>query len=388
MIYVFTSAAWNYLPKAHLLAQSVKKHIPGAKMILGLPDKMTDDVDYGKYDFDEVIPISENLITGLFKCPYEGWVYSHTIVELATAIKPFILCELLSRKDCEYVLYYDPDIVLFSDMNDMLAQFANNSILMCPHVTIPETDYQSIIDNELGSLKYGVFNFGYVGVKNDANGRAFAEWWRDRCGKWCYDDIPNGVFTDQKWSDLVPGLFDGVKVLRSPRFDVATWNTTQRRFSGSWKEGFRVNGEPLGFYHFTGFDAGWHDVMLERALAPKVQKQLTDWYKDEHAKAASDPLCQRPWAFLNYSDGTKIPKEHRAYYHTDWGVMDYFKNPFDVTTTENNYRAWYEREVASKRPGVESQQVPAVVPTPETPYMRLPPWKKKLVNIAKKIFYT
>ena len=342
MIYVFTSAAWNYLPKSHLLAKSVKKYLPDSRMILGLPDKMTDDVDYRKYDFDEIIPLSEDLIN----LPnHTGWIYSHTIVELATAIKPFILCQLLTRKDCEAVLYFDPDIMLFSPMDDMLAEFKNSSILLCPHVTQPEVNYQSIIDNELGSLKYGVFNFGYVGVKNSPDGRACAEWWRDRCGTWCYDDIPNGVFTDQKWSDLVPCLFDSVKVLRSPRFDVATWNTTRRAFTGSLEKGFKVNGEPLGFYHFTGFDSGAHDVMLDRALAPAVQMQLTAWYKQEHVKASQDPLCQRPWAFMNYSDGTAIPAKHRAYFRNDRDVQNFFRDPFDVTCNANNYRNWYGRNI-------------------------------------------
>lgn len=401
MIYVFTSAAWNYLPKSQMLAKSVKKHLPGSTMVLGLPDRMADDVDYRRYDFDEVIPLSEELI-GLPN--YTGWVYSHTIVELATAIKPFILCQLLKRNDCEAVIYFDPDIMLFSGMDDMLAEFKRASILLCPHATIPETNYQSIVDNELGSLKYGVFNFGYVGVKNTPDGVAFAEWWRDRCGKWCYDDIPNGVFTDQKWSDLVPCLFDGVKVLRSPRFDVATWNTTQRRFAGSLKEGFTVNGEPLGFYHFTGFDSGAHDVMLDRALAPEVQTQLTNWYKKEHAMASEDPLCQRQWAFTAYSDGTAIPKNHRAYFRIDAEVQNFFQDPFDVTTTENNYRAWYNRNIQPQEQSCdkiveslsETQQkellsklfakYPDVV-NGVSPMSKLGPFGRLIVKMGKKILY-
>lgn len=402
MTYVFTSAAWNYLPKAQLLARSVKKYIPGAKMVLGLPDKMTADVDYRKYDFDEVIPVSEKLIA---RPHYKGWVYSHAIVELATAIKPYILCELLTRSDCEAVLYFDPDIVLFSDLEDMLSEFKENSILLCPHVTIPEREYQSIIDNELGSLKYGVYNFGYVGVKNSPDGKAFAEWWRDRCGEWCYDDIPFGVFTDQKWSDLVPCLFDGVKVLRSPRFDVATWNTTCRRFAGSFKDGFTVNGEKLGFYHFTGFDSGAHDIMLGRALAPEVQKELVQWYLNSITEAGKDPLCQRKWAFSDYSDGMKIPKEHRSYFRIDQGVINFFADPFDVTTTENHYRNWYNREIEPKKASLDGllaglsaddrakvedlyrAKYEKVRMAENSGYQKLSPWKRRLVDFAKKLLY-
>ena len=344
MIYVYTSSAWNYLPKAQLLAHSVKKHIPQATMILGLADRFVEDLDYKKYGFDEIIPLSEEL------CPvpnYLGWVFSHPIVELSTAIKPFILCRLLERPDCEAVLYFDPDMVLFSPMDDMLKEFENASILMTPHVTIPETGYQAIIDNELGALKWGVYNFGYYGIKNSPEGRRYAAWWRDRVGEWCYDDIPNGVFTDQKWNDIVPGMFREVKILRSPRFNVATWNTTQREFVGNFKDGFTVNGEPLGFYHFTGFDSGNHRIMLQRAKNPAVQGKLVEWYERKLDEVKNDPLCQLPWAFMNYSDGEKIPLKHREYFRKDKGVMAYFKDPFDVTTTENHYRNWYSRNIES-----------------------------------------
>ena len=342
MIYVYTSSAWNYLPKAQLLAHSVKKYIPQATMILGLSDRLTEGVDYKKYGFDEIIPMTEKL------CPvpnYTGWVFSHPIVELSTAIKPFILCELLERPDCEAVLYFDPDMVLFSPMDDMLKEFENNSILLTPHVTIPEKNYQSIIDNELGALKWGVYNFGYYGIKNSPEGKRYAAWWRDRVAEWCYDDIPNGIFTDQKWNDITPALFDEVKILKSPRFNVATWNTTQREFAGSLEEGFTVNGEPLGFYHFTGFDSGNHRIMMQRAKNPAVQEKLVEWYEKKLDEVKSDPLCQLPWAFMNYSDGTKIPLKHRNYFRKDRGVMEFFKDPFDVTTTENNYRNWYSRNI-------------------------------------------
>lgn len=340
MIYVFTSAAWNYLPKSQMLAKSVKEFIPSSRMVLALPDRMTEDVDVGRYGFDEVIPLTESLVD---RPCYDGWVFSHSIVELATAIKPYVLCELLKRADCEAVIYFDPDIVLFSRLDDLLSEFEGNSILLCPHVTKPEVNYQSILDNEIGGLLNGVYNFGFVGVKNSSEGNAFAKWWRDRCGEWCYDDVAHGVFTDQKWNDLVPGLFDGVKVLRNPRFDVATWNTTRRRFSGSWADGFRVDDQPLGFYHFTGFDSGAHEIMLTRSLAPGVQRQLTDWYKGELERAAKDPLCQREWAYANYLDGAPIPKKHRRMFRSDRGVYEFFANPFDVTG--NSYRAWYIREI-------------------------------------------
>ena len=39
-----------------------------------------------------------------------------------------------------------------------------------------------------------------------------------------YEEAAFGVYTDQRWCDLVPALFDGVKVLRDPGLNVASWN--------------------------------------------------------------------------------------------------------------------------------------------------------------------
>ena len=37
-------------------------------------------------------------------------------------------------------------------------------------------------------------------------GRRFIDWWADRLRQFCYDEVPNGLFTDQRWVDLAPGV--------------------------------------------------------------------------------------------------------------------------------------------------------------------------------------
>ncbi len=137
------------------------------------------------------------------------------------------------------------------------------------------------MDNEMASLKHGVFNMGFVGVAHTAEGQRFASWWADRLTHFCLDDISRGLFTDQKWANLVPCFFDDYRVLRSPAFNVATWNITTREVAGSWEEGFTVNGEPLGFYHFSGFDSGDQALMLNKYGANSATlKALRSWYVD------------------------------------------------------------------------------------------------------------
>ena len=93
-VHIFTSAAFNYIPKARVLFQSLRKHHPEWVLRLALADEGHSDIDLSQEPFDSVLPISE-----LDVPDYRGWAFSHSIVELATAIKPFALLKIMSMPD-------------------------------------------------------------------------------------------------------------------------------------------------------------------------------------------------------------------------------------------------------------------------------------------------
>ncbi len=194
----------------------------------------------------------------------QQWIFKHTLVELSTAVKGFALQKLLALPGCTEVLYFDPDIVVLSSLRRLLAEFANASILLTPHLAEPEITTDAILDNEFSVLRHGIYNLGFIGIKNSPEGRRFAAWWTDRLHHFCYDDIPRGIFTDQRWADLVPAYFADHKILRDPGYNVCTWNLTNRTVTGSLADGLLVNGEPIVFYHFSGFDSGAQRGMLDK----------------------------------------------------------------------------------------------------------------------------
>jgi hypothetical protein len=148
------------------------------------------------------------------------------------------------------------------------------------------------------------------------------------------------LFTDQRWIDLVPAMFDGVRIVRSPRFNVAPWNLTTRRFSGSFADGFIVEGEPLGFYHFTGFDSGAHKIMVTK-YSPENPSltALIDWYQSETVRTKSDPLSSLPWGFGYFSNGSAIQRAHRLIYRSRPDLQMLFSEPF-MATSEPSYFHW------------------------------------------------
>lgn len=336
---VFTSAAINYLPKVRKLCASIRRHHPEWEIVLALPDRDQGQVDFGGEQLDEVLTIDQLDIPDR-----ERWTYFHTIVELATAIKPFVLKSLLARQGVDQVLYFDPDMVLFSRLDDLLESLDGSNMVLTPHQTSPETSLDAIRDNEIASLKHGIYNLGFVGVRANSEGRRFADWWAERIYHFCVADIPNGLFTDQRWIDFAPVFFDGVTILKSPRFNVATWNLTTRRLEGSVQGGFTVDGQPLGFYHFTGFDSGAHQIMATKNAPGNDSVQaLVDWYHDETRFDAEDPAAAVQWAFGRYEDGDAIPAVHRRLYRARPDLQEAFPHPFAVAAGKS-LKDWMQRQ--------------------------------------------
>lgn len=345
---VFTSAALNYIPKVRMLFQSLRNLHPEIELHLALSDNLPESLDLSSELFDEIHPI------GCLDIPqWKAWAFSHNIVELSTAIKPFLLEKLLRRPNCARVLYFDPDMVLFSRVDDLLAALNEANIILTPHQTEPETRLSAIIDNEICSLKHGVYNLGFIGVRANSEGLRFARWWKERIYHFCRADIPNGLFTDQRWIDLVPAFFEAVGIVRSPRHNVATWNATTRMITGDFTQGFEVNGLPLGFYHFTGFDSGAHRIMAAKNAAPGSRiGTLIDWYDTETGLLATDPLARIPWAFGTFSNGQKILPEHRLIYRERVDLQRAFPDPFAGKADENHLLGWLETQGRVEYPGL------------------------------------
>lgn len=339
-LHIFTSAAVNYLPKVRALCRSVRRFHPEAVIHLALADERPAWLTGEGEPFDEILEISQLGIPN-----WRAWSFMHNIVELSTAIKPFALKHLLDRQDCGAVVYFDPDMVLFSRVDDILATLAESNVALTPHQNKPETTLQAVWDNEVTSLNMGIFNLGFIGVRNTPEGHRFANWWSERTYHFCRSDVHNGFFTDQKWINFAPVFFDGVAIIKSSRHNVATWNLTTRVMTGTRDAGFTVDGEPLGFYHFTGFDSGAHRVMaVKNASGNAAVQELIAWYERETSSSAGPARERTSWAFGQFSDGTPIESPHRWLYRERLDLQKAFPNPYLAGMGELSFHEWCETE--------------------------------------------
>lgn len=333
-IHIFTSCTNSYIPKARTLGNSLKKYHPSLQFHLVLSDEVLADFDLNNEPFDSIISINEFGIDNL-----ESWIFQHSIVELCTAVKPLAFQEIIRKYHAEKVFYFDPDIVIFNPLDDLINTLNNYSILLTPHQLHPEEFEGAILYNEQIFLKYGTFNLGFLGLKNSPEGLNFLDWWCDRSLKYCYDDIENGIFTDQKLIDLAPSFFSELHILRNPVYNVATWNLTHRLITGNLDSGIFVNNQPLCFYHFSNAQ-----VIMQREFKVfnEVVTSLWHWYKQQLAINNYDNLENKPCIYSHFENGITIEQKARLIYRQREDLQKAFTNPFNTQNQENSFYNWYQ----------------------------------------------
>lgn len=338
-VHVFTSITANYLPKARVLAESIRRHGPGFRIHLVLCDEPPPGFDLALEPFDALITPAD---LGL---DAPAWLFSHSVVELCTAVKGPALQYILAAQGADKVFYFDPDIAVFGRIEELVAALDRHCALLTPHQCVPEVDDETVRANEICSLRHGVFNLGFLGVRGDAEGRRLADWWAERLRSYCFDEPQRGLFTDQRWMDLAPCFFPDIGILRDPGFNVATWNLTHRQATGSLRDGVRINGEPLGFYHFSGFDSGAQERMLARFGGDNPTLwELRAWYLAECDRHGQAELGEHPARWSRFDDGTAIETRQRVLYRSRPDLQRAFPNPFATADPRASYLQWWRVE--------------------------------------------
>jgi len=337
-MHVFTSITTNYLPKARVLATTLKRHHPDAVFHLVLSDTWPTEIDFSNEPFDRLWRVEDLPIPNR-----EAWIFKHAVVEMCTAVKGIAAREIAREYQPKYLYYLDPDIAVLGKLDGLNAALDTNSVVLTPHLTTPETEFAAIEDNEICAMRHGIYNLGFVGVNPTGEGLAFLDWWSHRLLNYCYDDIPMGLFTDQRWVDHAPAFFPNLKIIREPQYNVATWNMNTRLVTGEVPYGLFVNGNPLGFFHFSGFDSGAQEVMLKMyGGASPVLFPLRDWYIAECEKFGQSTYGKKPCIYSTYDDGIPIPKSHRLLYRNRADLRNHFPNPFNTSHPGESLRHWIE----------------------------------------------
>lgn len=324
---IATIVARNYLPQARVLARSFLDHHPDGRVVVLVVDAPGEGLRDDE-PFEVVTPGQLPVDTR----ELQRMATIYTVLEFATALKPFLLRHLVVDRGERAATYLDPDIQVFAPLDDIDDLAREHSIVLTPHRLEPLPDDGRLPTEHIFSQS-GAYNLGFVSVSSEAV--PFLDWWGEHLRRDCMHAVAHGLFVDQRWLDLGVTYFRH-HVLRDPGCNVAYWNLDLRGIEG------------LRFFHFSGYDPDVPHVLSKyqgdqpRVLLterPELRRLCADY------AALLDDAGWRECRKLTYglddaANGMRLDTTMRRVYRReiierdlqvtdDIGAVDEMPNPFD-----------------------------------------------------------
>jgi hypothetical protein len=172
--------------------------------------------------------------------------------------------------EIDQIVYLDADLYFFTSPAPVFEEIGDASIAIISHRFGPELMHLE---------KYGRYNVGFLAFRRTDEGLACLRWWRDRTIEWCFAELQEHRFGDQKYLDRWPTMYPALRDIAHAGANVAPWNVKHGAIA---ERGGRVHfGEvPLVFYHFHGIRKlapGIFDPQLARyfvSLSPELRTLL------------------------------------------------------------------------------------------------------------------
>ncbi|MCY2974894.1 MAG: hypothetical protein NTW52_09550 [Planctomycetota bacterium] len=324
-----TVVTCNYLHYASALASSCQRWLPNHDFFVVLVDSLPSGVN-----------LPDNISYCIFadQIGIENWArfsFQYTPFELACAVKPYAMRYLFNANYTD-VIYLDSDIDVYSPLETVRQSLETSSIILTPHLVTPLPNDDRRPTEHL-FLSSGIFNAGFVACRASAEGQRFVDWWANRLQSDCFIDLKKGIFVDQKWLDLVPGMFDDVSIIRTPAVNTGHWTLSQFSLTGNHTTDFRVGQDPLECFHFSSllptnpneFFRAQNRVSFESM--PSLAELVSGYHKKiklHDAQNYSSLTC----SLTKMTDGTPIKAAWREAIRRN--VVDFrdVANPFDVAS--------------------------------------------------------
>ena len=169
---------------------------------------------------------------------------SRTLQEYCWTLKSQLCLYVLdSFREVDRLVYSDADQYFFSNPKPLFDEWGTASMFMCSQRAAPE----------LGS-RYGYYQAGLLGFKQEENSRNILNWWKEKCLEWCFDknDQTWNRWGDQKYLEHIPHLFENIKIIRNIGVNAAPWNLVMNDLYTVYKKNKKtmLDDTELVTYHF------------------------------------------------------------------------------------------------------------------------------------------
>jgi glycosyltransferase involved in cell wall biosynthesis/SAM-dependent methyltransferase len=310
---ICTIIAKNYIGHARVLAESFYEHHPDGRMSV----LVIDDFDRYIEPSDEPFDLIDIDSIGLDE--RDRMAASYNVTELSTAVKPWLLRRLLKRSDCQAITYLDPDIWIYDSLEEVEGLALEHGLVLNPHLTAPLPD-DGLRPHDQDILVAGAYNLGFISMRAGRESDDLLDWWSKRLLRDCVMDPENGYFVDQRWIDLAAALFPDPGILRDPGYNLAYWNLPRRTLRRNGDR-YAVDGRPLRFFHFSGFDPlsprelSRHQNRIQLADSPALA-ELCSAYAEQVLAHGHEEARNWPYGWASLPGGVTLDqysrKLHRA----------------------------------------------------------------------------
>lgn len=228
--------------------------------------------------------------------------------EYCWTLKPNFLYYVMNKYDnAEYYAHVDADLFFFSNIDYIFNENPNASIFLTDHRNSKEfLNYYELS---------GLYNTGFVGLKNNNEAKSAVRLWGDMCLKKCtveYDTI-NKTFGDQRYVEEWPNIFKNVHIVNSIGANVAFWNVKNYKVS-KMNNVVYVDDSPLIFYHFSSviilgpreFDLSSFYRIDDKNLMNYIYDPYVRWL----SKSIENVIIEFPWFNAGFIDRSNIINLH------------------------------------------------------------------------------
>ena len=229
----------NYISKGIALYLSIAKYTDDFVLYVMAMDRKC-EVQLKLMAFSKMIVecIDDNMFPEL-----EGAKKNRSRAEFCWTCGSVVTHIFFEKYQLQEITYLDSDLMFFNTpaIIDTELKQKNASVGLSPH----------FIHNTL----FGIYCVQYVYFKRDQNGVACLNWWKDECLKWCYSQLEEGKYGDQKYLDYMHQKFDGVVDIENRGAGIANWNMEQYKFDFSDRS-LTHKGKyyPIVFFHYNGLN--------------------------------------------------------------------------------------------------------------------------------------
>ena len=341
---VFTIVAKNYIGLALILEKSIKKFDSDIDFYIFVADEFLTSEDLSNIPTN--VLIAKDLL-GIDSAQWTDMTFKYDLTEFCTAIKPSCFKFLLNKDNYQKIIYFDPDICVFSSLTPIYSMLERFSFVLTPQITGVHLNYKGELP-EWNLFANGVFNLGFLGISKSTASSKMLDWWEERLKDKCFMDRVHVYFTDQIWMNLLPGFFDNetFHVSHNLGMNLAPWNYFEREIVTK-KDGFYVktrnkddilNLDKLIFFHAAGYSfIDFKNGVIKRKRItslqnyPDIEPVLIE-YRDAIVanKEDFDKYIKLPYSYNTYANGIPIDKFHRRLYHGLCENKFLVVNPFSV----------------------------------------------------------